>query len=74
MKVSLRQPAPIGAFLTLHGRLEIFSLSGSFLLPLAPLGETGLTILLVESMAKLSRNVMVQYDFETSGVLDVSLF
>ena len=74
MKVGLRQPAPIGAFLTLHGRLEIFSLSGSFLLPLAPLGETGLTILLVESMAKLSRNVMVQYDFETSGVLDVSLF
>ena len=74
MKVGLRQPAPIGAFLTLHGRLEIFSLSGSFLLPLAPLGETGLTILLVESMAKLSRNVIVQYDFETSGVLDVSLF
>ncbi|KAF3447593.1 hypothetical protein FNV43_RR12780 [Rhamnella rubrinervis] len=44
--VSLRQPAAAGAILTLHGRFEILSLSGSFLPPPAPPGATSLTIFL----------------------------
>lgn len=44
--VSLRQPAAAGATVTLHGRFEILSLSGSFLPPPAPPGATSLTIFL----------------------------
>lgn len=44
--VTLRQPAAAGAVLTLHGRFEILSLSGSFLPPPAPPGATSLTIFL----------------------------
>ncbi|KAK7330895.1 hypothetical protein VNO77_25101 [Canavalia gladiata] len=44
--VSLRQPATAGAVVTLHGRFEILSLSGSFLPPPAPPGATSLTIYL----------------------------
>ncbi|MCO5570802.1 hypothetical protein L7F22_024530 [Adiantum nelumboides] len=44
--VTLRQPAAPGATVTLHGRFEILSLSGSFLPPPAPPGATGLTIYL----------------------------
>ncbi|KAK6934994.1 PPC domain [Dillenia turbinata] len=44
--VSLRQPAAAGAVVTLHGRFEILSLSGSFLPPPAPPGATSLTIYL----------------------------
>nr|XP_043611748.1 AT-hook motif nuclear-localized protein 23-like [Erigeron canadensis] len=44
--VSLRQPASAGSVLTLHGRFEILSLSGSFLPPPAPPGATSLTIYL----------------------------
>ncbi|TVU15969.1 hypothetical protein EJB05_39514, partial [Eragrostis curvula] len=45
--VTLRQPsAPAGAVVTLHGRFEILSLSGSFLPPPAPPGATSLTIFL----------------------------
>ncbi|GLJ54550.1 hypothetical protein SUGI_1171580 [Cryptomeria japonica] len=44
--VTLRQPAAPGAIVTLHGRFEILSLSGSFLPPPAPPGATGLTIYL----------------------------
>ena len=44
--VSIRQPAAAGAILTLHGRFEILSLSGSFLPPPAPPGATSLTIFL----------------------------
>lgn len=44
--VGLRQPAAAGAVLTLHGRFEILSLSGSFLPPPAPPGATSLTIFL----------------------------
>ncbi|KAF5735071.1 DNA-binding family protein [Tripterygium wilfordii] len=43
--VSIRQPAAAGA-ITLHGRFEILSLSGSFLPPPAPPGATSLTIFL----------------------------
>uniref|UniRef100_J3M0W0 PPC domain-containing protein n=1 Tax=Oryza brachyantha TaxID=4533 RepID=J3M0W0_ORYBR len=38
--------APAGAVVTLHGRFEILSLSGSFLPPPAPPGATSLTIFL----------------------------
>ena len=44
--VSLRQPAAAGSVMTLHGRFEILSLSGSFLPPPAPPGATNLTIYL----------------------------
>ncbi|KAL3499874.1 hypothetical protein ACH5RR_038967 [Cinchona calisaya] len=44
--VSLRQPTAPGAIVTLHGRFEILSLSGSFLPPPAPPGATSLTIFL----------------------------
>ncbi|KAJ0968112.1 hypothetical protein J5N97_025029 [Dioscorea zingiberensis] len=44
--VSLRQPASAGAIVTLHGRFEILSLSGSFLPPPAPPGATSLTVFL----------------------------
>ncbi|OVA07715.1 protein of unknown function DUF296 [Macleaya cordata] len=44
--VTLRQPAAPGAIVTLHGRFEILSLSGSFLPPPAPPSATGLTIYL----------------------------
>lgn len=46
INVTLRQPAAPGATVTLHGRFEILSLSGSFLPPPAPPGATGLTIYL----------------------------
>ncbi|KAM7257687.1 hypothetical protein ACFE04_013428 [Oxalis oulophora] len=44
--VTLRQPASPGQVVTLHGRFEILSLSGSFLPPPAPAAATGLTIYL----------------------------
>ncbi|KAL3536933.1 hypothetical protein ACH5RR_000299 [Cinchona calisaya] len=44
--VTLRQPAAPGAVVTLHGRFEILSLSGSFLPPPAPPAASGLTIYL----------------------------
>ncbi|KAI3969309.1 hypothetical protein MKW92_009684 [Papaver armeniacum] len=44
--VSLRQPATAGAIVTLHGRFEILSLSGSFLPPPAPPGATSLSVFL----------------------------
>lgn len=44
--VNLRQPTAAGAVLTLQGRFEILSLTGSFLPPPAPPGATSLTIYL----------------------------
>ncbi|KAM7256853.1 hypothetical protein ACFE04_012594 [Oxalis oulophora] len=44
--VTIRQPAAPGAVVTLHGRFEILSLTGSFLPPPAPPGATSLTIFL----------------------------
>ncbi|KAE9597387.1 putative PPC domain-containing protein [Lupinus albus] len=44
--VTLRQPSAAGAVVTLQGRFEILSLSGSFLPPPAPPGATSLTIYL----------------------------
>ena len=42
--VTLRQPSAPGAVVTLHGRFEILSLSGSFLPPPAPPAASSLTI------------------------------
>lgn len=44
--VTLKQPAAPGAVITLPGRFEILSLSGSFLPPPAPPAASGLTIYL----------------------------
>lgn len=44
--VTLRQPASAGTVVTLHGRFEILSLSGSLLPPPAPPGATSLTVFL----------------------------
>ena len=44
--VTLRQPTTAGAVVTLHGRFEILSLSGSFLPPPAPPGATSLSVFL----------------------------
>ncbi|CAO2834933.1 unnamed protein product [Amaranthus hypochondriacus] len=46
LNVTLRQPGAPGAVVTLHGRFEILSLSGSFLPPPAPPAASGLTIYL----------------------------
>ncbi|KAF5801118.1 putative AT-hook motif nuclear-localized protein 15-29 [Helianthus annuus] len=51
--VSLRQPAAAGSVLTLHGRFELLSLSGSFLPPPAPPGATSLTIFLAGGQGQL---------------------
>ncbi|XP_050208999.1 AT-hook motif nuclear-localized protein 15-like [Mercurialis annua] len=44
--VTLRQPAAPGGVITLHGRFEILSLSGSFLPAPSPPGATALTVYL----------------------------
>ncbi|KAL8238446.1 hypothetical protein R6Q59_015013 [Mikania micrantha] len=44
--VTLKQPATAGDVLTLHGRFEILSLTGSFLPPPAPPAASGITIYL----------------------------
>ncbi|PKA53971.1 Putative DNA-binding protein ESCAROLA [Apostasia shenzhenica] len=44
--VSLRQPSSAGTVVSLHGRFEILSLSGSFLPPPAPPGTTSLSAFL----------------------------
>ncbi|XP_051144000.1 AT-hook motif nuclear-localized protein 22-like [Andrographis paniculata] len=44
--VTIRQPSAPGAVVTLHGRFEIMSLSGSFLPPPAPPSASALTIYL----------------------------
>ncbi|KAI3676781.1 hypothetical protein L1987_86394 [Smallanthus sonchifolius] len=51
--VSLRQPAAAGSVLTLNGRFEILSLSGSFLPPPAPPGATSLTIYLADGQGQV---------------------
>ncbi|KAI3693858.1 hypothetical protein L1987_76813 [Smallanthus sonchifolius] len=57
--VSLRQPAAVGSVLTLHGRFELLSLSGSFLPPPAPPEATSLTIYLAGGQGQVvSGNVV----------------
>lgn len=51
--VTLRQPSAAGSVVTLQGRFEILSLSGSFLPPPAPPGATSLTIYLAGSQGQV---------------------
>ena len=71
LKVSLRQPVPVGVFLLLHGG---FPLSRSFSSPLVPLGAIGFTVFFL--LGRRHGQVVVEYErcnfiFETSSVLDV---
>ncbi|XAR63154.1 hypothetical protein NMG60_11022993 [Bertholletia excelsa] len=52
VNVTFRQPAA-GAPLTLHGRFEILSLSGSFLPPPAPPAASGLTVYLAGAQGQV---------------------
>ncbi|GAB4838691.1 AT-hook motif nuclear-localized protein 25 [Ancistrocladus abbreviatus] len=52
--VNLRQPAaPAGSVMTLHGRFEILSLTGTALPPPAPPGAGGLTIFLAGAQGQM---------------------
>ncbi|KAL1828526.1 hypothetical protein DCAR_0207759 [Daucus carota subsp. sativus] len=53
MNVTLKQPAAPGGIITLQGRFEILSLSGSFLPPPAPPGASCLTIHLAGSQGQV---------------------
>ncbi|PIN15463.1 hypothetical protein CDL12_11898 [Handroanthus impetiginosus] len=57
--VTLRQPTAPGAVLTLHGRFEILSLSGSFLPPPAPPAASGLTIYLAGTQGQVVGGMVV---------------
>ncbi|KAG8391688.1 hypothetical protein BUALT_Bualt01G0213300 [Buddleja alternifolia] len=57
--VTLRQPAAPGAVVTLHGRFEILSLSGSFLPPPAPPAASGLTIYLAGGQGQVVGGTVV---------------
>ncbi|PSS16412.1 AT-hook motif nuclear-localized protein like [Actinidia chinensis var. chinensis] len=57
--VTLRQPASLGAIVTLHGRFEILSLLGSILPPPAPPGVTGLTIYLAGAQGQVAGGAVV---------------
>lgn len=58
--VTLKQPGtPAGAVVTLHGRFEILSLSGSFLPPPAPPSASGLTIYLAGGQGQVVGGIVV---------------
>ncbi|KAL8555833.1 hypothetical protein ACS0TY_003594 [Phlomoides rotata] len=57
--VTLRQPASPTSVLTLHGRFEILSLSGSFLPPPAPPAASGLAIYLAGSQGQVVGGTVV---------------
>lgn len=51
--VNLRQPAAMGTVVSLQGRFEILSLSGSFLPPPAPPAASGLTVYLAGGQGQI---------------------
>ncbi|KAK1258708.1 putative DNA-binding protein ESCAROLA [Acorus gramineus] len=51
--VTLRQPSTAASVMTLHGRFEILSLSGSFFPPPAPSGVIGLTVYLAGAQGQI---------------------
>ncbi|XP_073024852.1 AT-hook motif nuclear-localized protein 22-like [Primulina eburnea] len=57
--VTLRQPSTPGAVMTLQGRFEILSLSGSFLPPPAPPAASGLTIYLAGGQGQVMGGTVV---------------
>ncbi|KAL6977385.1 hypothetical protein U1Q18_026185 [Sarracenia purpurea var. burkii] len=57
--VTLRQPAAPGSVITLHGRFEILSLSGSFFPSPSPTGATGLTVYLAGGQGQVVGGIVV---------------
>ncbi|KAG6434888.1 hypothetical protein SASPL_106532 [Salvia splendens] len=57
--VTLRQPAAAGAVVTLHGRFEILSISGTVLPPPAPPGAGGLSIFLSGGQGQVVGGIVV---------------
>lgn len=70
--VSLRQPSSSGAVVTLHGRFEILSLSGSFLPPPAPPGATSLSIFLAGGQGQVVGGNVVGALFAAGPVIVIS--
>ncbi|XP_008786310.1 AT-hook motif nuclear-localized protein 23-like [Phoenix dactylifera] len=70
--VSLRQPSAAGAVVTLHGRFEILSLSGSFLPPPAPPGATSLTIFLAGGQGQVVGGNVVGALFAAGPVIVIA--
>lgn len=70
--VSLRQPSSSGAVVTLHGRFEILSLSGSFLPPPAPPGATSLTIFLAGGQGQVVGGNVVGALFAAGPVIVIA--
>ncbi|GAA0149322.1 hypothetical protein LIER_36907 [Lithospermum erythrorhizon] len=67
--VTLRQPASPGAVVTLHGRFEILSLTGSFLPPPAPPAATTLTIYLAGGQGQVVGGSVVGALFASGPVV-----
>ncbi|KAE8729638.1 AT-hook motif nuclear-localized protein 23 [Hibiscus syriacus] len=57
--VTIRQPSAAGVVVTLQGRFEILSLSGSFLPPPTPPGATSLTIFLAGGQGRVAGGSVV---------------
>ncbi|PKA60077.1 Putative DNA-binding protein ESCAROLA [Apostasia shenzhenica] len=70
--VSLRQPSSAGAVVTLHGRFEILSLSGSFLPPPAPPGATSLTVFLAGGQGQVVGGNVVGALFAAGPVIVIA--
>ncbi|XP_029120025.2 AT-hook motif nuclear-localized protein 23-like [Elaeis guineensis] len=70
--VSLRQPSATGTVVTLHGRFEILSLSGSFLPPPAPPGATSLTIFLAGGQGQVVGGNVVGALFAAGPVIVIA--
>ncbi|KAL2484194.1 AT-hook motif nuclear-localized protein 18 [Forsythia ovata] len=67
--ISLRQPSAPNLVVTLHGRFEILSLSGSFLPPPGPPATSGLTICLVGGQGQVVRENVVGPLFASGPVV-----
>ena len=73
--MSIKQPGPVGAFMTRHERFEILSLFGSFLPPLVPPGATGLTIFLVGGHGQVvGGSVVVELTAARLVIVNITLF
>ncbi|KAE8726798.1 AT-hook motif nuclear-localized protein 21 [Hibiscus syriacus] len=70
--VTIRQPSATGAVVTLHGRFEILSLSGSFLPPPAPPGATSLTIYLAGGQGQVVGGSVVGELMTTGPVIVIA--
>ncbi|KAJ7557243.1 hypothetical protein O6H91_05G118500 [Diphasiastrum complanatum] len=70
--VTLRQPAAPGATITLHGRFEILSLSGAYLLPPAPFTSAGFTISLAGAQGQVLGGSVVGALMAASPVLIIA--